>query len=525
MKIERAVWLFLGALTLVRLSMLWTSDLNFDEAHYWLWSGRLAPAYFSKGPGVAFAIRATTMLFGANEFGVRFFSPFLSAGSSIIFFYLARRLFDARAALWSVIALNVTPLFNVGSVLMTIDPLSLFFWLAMMWSFWRVTENSPRSFLYWLLTGLALGLGFLCKYTNAFALVSIVVVLALIPRLRVEFRRPGFYLCLILFALACVPPWQWNAQHAWATVGHLRARGEIDGGFGLHPTELLKFLSVHFVTYSPLLFLAIAIAAIASWQRAKMQPRRLFLMWFGLPVFAFYTILSLHKTAAPNWDALALPGFALLAVAFWQERIRESAGWRFMGATALALGLLFSAVFLNTDSIRAIGFKINRHDPSDTTWGWHNATTALENIRGEAEQQTGEKLFLIADARDRASEISFYLRDKRVEGPGHPPCYIVESQAIENQFSFWPRYDEFVARPPGTPKPDDQTYTEESGVEPFAGRSALFVQDAGRKNVPHNISAAFSSITPLRRIAVSHYGKIVRAWDVYLCRTYRTLPL
>ena len=32
----------------------------------------------------------------------------------------------------------------------------------------------------------------------------------------------------------------------------------------------------------------------------------------------------------------------------------------------------------------------------------------------------GEKLFLIADERSRASEISFYLRDKRVEGPGHP---------------------------------------------------------------------------------------------------------
>ena len=69
MSTTRAVWLFIVALTLIRLSMLAAKDLEFDEAHYWMWSERLAPAYFSKGPGVAFAIRVSTAIFGANEFG------------------------------------------------------------------------------------------------------------------------------------------------------------------------------------------------------------------------------------------------------------------------------------------------------------------------------------------------------------------------------------------------------------------------------------------------------------------------
>src|ERR671939_1885586 len=101
----RAVWLFIAALTVIRFSLLATTDLSFDEAHYWMWSERLAPAYFSKGPGVAIAIRASTALFGSNEFGVRFFSPILAAGTSLLLFYFARRLFSAMAALWSVIAL------------------------------------------------------------------------------------------------------------------------------------------------------------------------------------------------------------------------------------------------------------------------------------------------------------------------------------------------------------------------------------------------------------------------------------
>jgi len=88
MSTTRAVWLFIIALTAIRLSMLATTDLEFDEAHYWMWSEHLAPAYFSKGPGIAFAMRASTAIFGANEFGVRFFSPVLAAGTSLLLFIL-----------------------------------------------------------------------------------------------------------------------------------------------------------------------------------------------------------------------------------------------------------------------------------------------------------------------------------------------------------------------------------------------------------------------------------------------------
>ncbi len=104
-------------------------------------------------------------------------------------------------------------------------------------------------------------------------------------------------------------------------------------------------------------------------------------------------------------------------------------------------------------------------------------------MRNEMETKLGEKLFLIADARDRASEISFYLRDKRREGPGHPPVYIPESQDMVNQFSFWPRYDEFVEVKPDETRPRDQVYTEENGVNLFVGRSALFIRDGIKDRV------------------------------------------
>ena len=108
-----------------------------------------------------------------------------------------------------------------------------------------------------------------------------------------------------MFVLCTIPPILWNAQHAWITLAHLRSRGNLDRGFGIHPAEVLSFLGQHFIVYSPLLFLALVWGVIESWRRIDQQFKVLFLMWFGLPVFVFYLLLSINKSAAPNWDGLA----------------------------------------------------------------------------------------------------------------------------------------------------------------------------------------------------------------------------
>jgi hypothetical protein len=525
MSTTRAVWLFVIALTAIRLSLLGTTDLSFDEAHYWMWSERLAPAYFSKGPGIAFAIRASTAVFGATEFGVRFFSPLLAAGTSLLLFYFARGLFGTTAGLWAVLGLNATPIFNIGAVLMTIDALSIFFWIAAMFTFWLAVEKSPHFSWYWPFTGLLIGLGFLCKYTNVFEILSVLVVLALVPRLRREFTRPGVYLLIGTFVICSIPPILWNAQHAWITLAHLRSRGNLERGFGFHPVEALSFLGQHFIVYSPLLFLALAWGVIASWPRINQQFKVLFLMWFGLPVFVFYLLLSINKNAAPNWDGLAFFGFGLVAIYFWRERLEASFLLRFCAIIAVLVGLFMALGALDTDLLRVTGYQLPRSDPSDRMRGWKNATQALEKMRNNLESQLGEKLFLIADARDRASEISFYLRDKRIEGPGHPPVYIPESQDLVNQFSFWPRYDQFVEVQPGMKRPDGEVYTEENGINLFVGRDALFIRAGEKDHVPHSIGAGFQSTEPVGTIEVLRFGNPIRVWQVFLCRNYRTLPL
>ncbi|MFL6589762.1 MAG: ArnT family glycosyltransferase [Chthoniobacterales bacterium] len=522
----RAVWLFVLALTGIRFTMLGTSDLSFDEAHYWLWSERLAPAYFSKGPGIAFAIRASTALFGDSEFGVRFLSPILGAATSLLLFYFTRKLFNERAAFWLILTLNAIPLFNVGNLVMTIDPLSIFFWVAAMFTFWLALERTPKSLWLWTSTGFLIGLGFLCKYTNAFELVSVVLVIALVPRHRREFKRPGFYLLLGAFTLCLVPPLIWNYQHAWITLSHLRSRGGLDQSFGIHPVEAIGFLFAHFLTFSPVLFLALAWAFVANWRRARQQFKTLYLVWFGLPVFLFYLLISLNDQAAPNWDVLAFVSLLVLAAAFWTERLATGAGWPRLLTAGLAVGLVMSVFAMDTDLIRTLGLPFPHHrDPTDSVRGWKSAARAVEQIRTDIEAKNNEKLFVIADQRDRASEMSFYFKNKRVEGPAHPPVYIVESQDITNQFSFWPRYDEFVEARPDAPLPDSEVYSEEEGVNLFTGRSALYIQNGKADVVPHNIKAGFQTVDRIATVQVMRFGTLMREWQVFLCRNYRTLSL
>jgi hypothetical protein len=520
----RAAWLFVIILTAIRLAMIGTRDLEFDEAHYWLWSDRLAPAYFTKGPGVALAVRAGTAMFGPNEFGVRCLSPLLAAATSLLLFYLGRRLFSGTAALWLVIALNVTPIFTWGAYLMTIDPLSIFFWTASMFTFWLAIEKSPQFSFYWPLTGLLIGFGFLSKYTNALELVSVLLVLALVPRLRQEFKKPGLYSLLGLFLACTIPPIVWNARHAWVTITHLETKGGLTSDAGIHLLEPLRFLGEHFIFYSPFLFLILAVGIVKSFGRINQQLKTLFLFWFGAPVFLFYLLLSINKAAAPNWDALAFIGFGLLAAGIWRDRLESNEWTHRYAAIAAAVALFMSAFAIDSDLLHSFGFNLARRDPTNRLQGWQIGSAAVESLRKEWEAKLGEPLFLIADDRDRASEVSFYLRDKRLAGPGHPPVYIVESQDLLNQFSLWPRYDEFVASTDQKPQGDDQPYSE-GGVNLFTGRSALFIRDGEHGSLVHNVKEAFASADPVALLRVTRYGKPIRTWRIFLCRQYRTLPL
>ena len=162
-----AVRLAIGTLLVASLFHCWFAariELVPDEAYYWVWSKHLAASYREKGPAVAWTIALSTRLFGDTSLGVRFFAILLSAGIGWQLFRLARRLYDDATALWCLLLAMIMPMFSVGSLLMTVDPLSVFSWAWAANLFWEALHSAKVRHWAWL--GFVIGLGFLAKFTN-----------------------------------------------------------------------------------------------------------------------------------------------------------------------------------------------------------------------------------------------------------------------------------------------------------------------------------------------------------------------
>ncbi len=536
--------LFLLALTALRLAFLGQLELSPDEAYYQMWSERLDWAYFSKGPGVALAIRAGTELFGVNEFGVRFLAPVLALGTSLLLWTLARRTFGAGAAAWTVLALNLTPLFTAGSLLMTIDPLSVFFWAAGMLAAWRALAagGSAANVGWWALAGLAVGLGLLCKYTNAAELLSFALALASVPRWRREFRRAGFYLAGVVAAVCALPTLQWMRERDWVTLEHLGARGRFDDAFQLAkaPGEFGKWLLGLVGVYGPLVLLAMVVALVWAVRRQRRAPtpeaeRTRFLLAFALPLLVGYGLLAFKTAGEPNWTAPAFLAVGVLAGGFWHGWAVRSRPARVFALAALVTSAAVSLVALDTDLLRAAGANLYYHkEPTARLYGWRAMAESVADTRRRVERETGAPVFLIAAKYGTAAELNFYLPTdaRRRDRPGHPTVYLPESQSFESQFSFWPSYAELplTAETPGLPT-DDSKMTAEAefahvGANPYAGRSALFVVEGNRAGrPPSGIEGGFERVEAAGRYEVRRRGRDVRVFQVFLCTNYQGAEL
>jgi 4-amino-4-deoxy-L-arabinose transferase-like glycosyltransferase len=273
---------FLCALTAIRFWLGANLELSPLEAYHYLWALHPSISYYSQGPGVAIAILAGTSMLGPTELGVRLLSPLIAVGTSILVYLLANKLFRERVAFWAVIALNFLPLFNLQSILITVDSLSVFFWVAAVYTFWLAIERRPRFSIFWPLTGIIVGLGFLCRYENALALLSIVIFILVVPRYRRELLRLNLYVLLFCFTLFLAPPIVWNIEHEWLGLEQVSPQAILNLLSKVRISHLSESLQTQLQLYSPAIVVGLVIALFGSVPRAFQNTRICLLLTFIL---------------------------------------------------------------------------------------------------------------------------------------------------------------------------------------------------------------------------------------------------
>jgi membrane-associated phospholipid phosphatase len=323
-------WLHLGyLLILITLAARWLYiangplDLSGDEAYQWTWSKHLALSYYSKPLGIALLQKLGTLIGGDTTFGVRFCSPLIAAVMGFMVLRFLAREAGARTAFWVLVATLATPILCVGSVLMTIDPPLVLCWLWGTIAGWRALQPEAKT-RDWLIAGLAIGLGFLCKYTAALQLVCWMIFFVLQPAARRQLCKTGPWLALGVFALCTLPVIIWNSQNHWITFKHVAGNAQLDKPW--QPT--LKYFGEFFGSQAgllnPVFFIAILWASVAFWKRRVEKPLWLFLACMGSPLFYGYWLYSLHSRVQANWPVAAIPPLLCLALLAGTARGRQA---------------------------------------------------------------------------------------------------------------------------------------------------------------------------------------------------------
>jgi membrane-associated phospholipid phosphatase len=522
-------WLRLGYLLIfVMLIGRWiyiasgTIDLQKDEAYQWLWSKHLALSYFSKPPGIALIQFVSTSLFGDTQFGIRFFPPLFAAILSVMVLRFFAREVNARAGFWLLLIVTAVPLLGIGTILMTIDPPLVLCWMWAVVAGWRAVQPDGKT-RDWLVLGLAMGLGFLCKYTAACQLFCWAVLFALWKPARVHLQRPGPWLALLVFLGCTTPVLIWNAQHGWITVYHVAGDASLRNQW--HPTlrYFWDFLFTQAGLLNPVFFVGALWAMVGLGKQWRERPLWLYFFCMGAPVFLGYWLYSFHSRILPNWPVAAvLPMFCLM-VAYWEERRSAGSKWFKPFLTiGIALGIFAVAMMYQSNLIGKIaGHALpGEKDPLRRVRAWKPTATLVEAER-EKLAAAGKPAFIISDHYGMAGLFSFYLPEAKAALKSVPLVYCVDSDKPINQFYFWPQYDYRAQR-------IGQNAIFVTELDPYPLESGWLWKWLRRQNVdyaeipapfpkPPRMLDEFKSVTDLGEYEIKLGDRVFRRLHLWAC--------
>jgi 4-amino-4-deoxy-L-arabinose transferase-like glycosyltransferase len=498
----RVGYVWIGILLLVRWAYIasGTTQLGEDEAYQWLWSKHLALSYYSKPPMIAYVQYLSTTIWGDTTFGVRFFSPVISAVLGFLVLRFFAREANARAGCLLLLIATATPLMSVGAVMMTVDPLSVLFWTLAMLTGWRAAQEDSGT-KPWLWTGLWMGLGFLSKYTALFQWLCWAVFFVMWAPARKHLRKPGPYLALLVNLVCALPVLVWNYQNQWVTVAHVAD----DAGVNVRWRPTLKYLGEFLGSeaglMTPVFFVGMVWAGLAWWRRGRRNPLQVYLFSMGAPLFLVYLVHSFHSRVLPNWIVPSvLPLFGLM-VLYWDGRWRSGVtAIKHWLAAGLALGFCMVILGHQPDLIPALtGYRLPVNlDILHRVRMWSEVARVVGEVRQELLAE-GKPVFIIADHYGIAGEVSFYLPEARASVEGQPLVYFRSSSIPRNQFYFWP------------------------GYHGHKGENAIFFHQLERENtnpiaLPSPIGQEFESVTDLGVRNVLYHGRLLRPLQFWACR-------
>ncbi|HQR42238.1 MAG TPA: glycosyltransferase family 39 protein, partial [Gemmatales bacterium] len=537
-----AVVLLVTVAVLRLLFLCSTTDfsLSTDEAHYWDWSRQLDWCYYSKGPLVAWLIRASCWLWGSDVMpAVRLPAILCNAFTLLGIYLLMYRIFrDARLAFMALLAAHTLPFLHVGGLLMTIDAPYTCAWtwavlLAHVVLFPRVEASSKepgasrRQLLLWSAMGLIVAVGVLAKHNMAMFVPSLGLFLLLSPDHRRELFRPGFWLmALIGGVIGGGPILWWNAHHHWVTFLHVGTQAAGQQATGLRWLGPVEFFGTQAALMMGLWFLLMVIGfvqVVRHWYtspkrergwaaRSSVSPKQqedlpsppgtssltlrvgvpqqqLFLTCLALPMLLVCLVFSFKTRIEPNWPITAyITGLVLAGWMLWERW--GSRAWRRWTVGICIAGFVFSLFIHDTAVLYPLHARFfpetspRRWDPTCRLKGWDTLADAVDGLRSKE-----PAALLLGSNYSYTAALAFHLK-------GQPTVYSLGpvGGSRHSQYDLW--------RPNPLHDP-----------EQFVGRDAIIVGD-----ITPQIRAAFEVVEKSQVVKATQLGLVIAEWNVTVAR-------
>jgi 4-amino-4-deoxy-L-arabinose transferase-like glycosyltransferase len=400
--------LLIAAFTLLRLLMAASAPLLPQEAYYWTWSQHLAGSYFDHPPLASYMIALTTAVFGSTAFGIKSAAVLWSLGWNLLWLRLILDLYgDRRLAFWSLLALNLTILYQALGVGPTPDGPLLFGWVGTIWAVWRAGASGHGR--WWWLAGVFAGLALLGKYAAVLLLPVVLLYLATTPAQRHWLRRPGPYLAMLVASAMFLPVLLWNAEHQWVSFAFQGSKrvGEMSA---FKPRFFGLLVVTQLLLVTPWLF---GLSLTALWRAGRevlsgsaAQHSRL--LWFSAAVpMLLFTVVSFRSHAKLNWLAPAYWSLIILGLQHWLQRGTSM--------RQLAWGLGSSAVLVAAAFVVAVTPNLPIVGDLNSWSGWPQAAQRV-NQASRAAQAAGQASFVFSPNYKISSLLRFHL-------PGQPRTY------------------------------------------------------------------------------------------------------
>ncbi len=393
------LWLLLGLL------QAGLTELQDDEAYYWVYSQYLDWGYFDHPPMIAVLVKMGYAIF-PNELGVRLFPLLLNIFSLVII----EKLIDKKnPLLFYGIALSMAVIQVTGFV--AVPDIPLIFFTALFFLCYKKFINN-YSLFNTLLLGLSVGLLLYSKYH---AVLIIFFVLLSNIRLLTKYQ---LYIAGIVALLLFAPHLWWQYQHDWVSFRYHLFESNVNA---YKPSFTFDYIIGQLLLPGPIAgFILLPAAFLYQTKDATEKALR----YTMIGIYAFFLLSSFRGKVEGNWTSPVLVSLIVLAHQYLYEKIKwQKTLYKLLPITLILV--LFTRIIMIADVLPVKAIKERYHS-------WKEWPAIMK-------EKTKGLPVVFSNSYQRASKYWFYTGQ------------MTYSQNLykgrRNNYNFWPIEDAMLGKP------------------------------------------------------------------------------